>query len=61
MRDLNAFPQYPTCGFCKDHGLTHDEFNGFRFCACVAGRKRAASDPRAAEDANALRERLGVR
>lgn len=45
--DLNAFPQFPLCGFCSDTGITFDKFNGYRVCGCAAGVNRAG----AAEDA----------
>lgn len=59
-QDLNAFPGYPLCGFCKDFGITHDEFNGFRFCTCQAGKLRSVNDPKSAEDANVIRQKIGA-
>lgn len=52
---LNAFPQHPLCGFCKDGGIVHlPEFPPcYRFCACAAGVARAASDPTVIDEANA--------
>ena len=59
MNPLDAFPEYPMCGFCKDLGITFDEYNGFRFCGCLAGQRRAVAEPYAVSEANAARAKTG--
>jgi len=58
--DRNAFPQHPLCGFCSDQGITFDQFNGFRFCGCPAGQRRAVSEPLATSEANEARAKIGA-
>lgn len=60
MSDLNAFPQYPICGFCQDKGITFDEFNGYCFCACIAGWRRQEADPLDVTEANGARAKLAA-
>jgi hypothetical protein len=57
-KDLNAFPEYPDCMFCSDHGVTFDEFNGYRWCTCPAGLDRMESGPHACYEANAARAKV---
>lgn len=58
MSDLNAFPQFPTCGFCCDKGLTFDEFNHYRFCTCVSGAALMLHEPDAVTEANAAYQKV---
>lgn len=51
---------FPLCGFCKDTGLTLDDFNGYRFCTCIAGIARKVSEPKVVEESNAARQKLGL-
>ncbi len=46
---------YSTCGFCKDKGITFDDFNSFRFCTCVAGAALMLHEPDAVSEANQAR------
>ncbi len=54
--DPNAV--YPDCAFCKDKGITFDEYNGFRFCTCKAGLGLIILEPNAVHDANIARAKL---
>lgn len=60
LSELNAFPQFPDCMFCRDGGITHDDFNGFRWCKCPAGAKRQAKEPQLVDESNAQRAQLGI-
>lgn len=57
---MNAFPEFPTCGFCADKGITFDEFNGYRFCTCKAGLGLLILEPNAVFEANEARRKLGL-
>ena len=58
--DLNAFPEYPLCSFCKDAGLVFGGDQPFRFCGCEAGQHRREKEPALLDDLNAQRSGLGI-